>query len=185
MKINYWIENVNELTILTDNLYFKVGIENLIKQEYKKEKRQIIIFDEGAVIFLLLNKYYSGHYFPDVFFILANGLAISKDDIKTKEDFTRFLNEPRGCNDKFSYHLLSWKEEMVLRALCKGYSLLEVSDILNSSVKTISSHKNRGMRKLRVSNIQALHRIVVRWDTLARGLTPFVPRTIYPRNHLI
>ncbi|HFZ1005369.1 TPA: helix-turn-helix transcriptional regulator [Klebsiella aerogenes] len=71
---------------------------------------------------------------------------------------------------KFSDEL-SRCETLVLDALCKGWSTLEVANLLNKSIKTVSTQKSRALRKLGMRNMQMLHRTMVQWHMLTKQLS--------------
>jgi len=53
---------------------------------------------------------------------------------------------------KTSNEALSPRETEVLRLICKGLSLTDISRRMHLSIKTVSAHKMRAMEKLGVKN---------------------------------
>lgn len=174
------------MIILTDNQYFKIGLECLIKEKYKNDKERIMIFDTGEKIYLLKTNI-SQHFTPAFFDFLAKATSHNKKDINTEEKFISCLNSCKSCIGEGQENLLSgelsWPEEIVLSALYSGYSPIEITKLLNTSIKMISAHKNRALKKLRMRNIQILHRTIVRWDILAKGLCPQQPQNKYSQDY--
>jgi DNA-binding NarL/FixJ family response regulator len=63
--------------------------------------------------------------------------------------------------------VLSWREREVLRCLAHGENTKSIAVILQISPKTVETHRQHIMRKLRTNSVAALTRYAVR-----HGLTP-------------
>ena len=58
-------------------------------------------------------------------------------------------------------HTLSEREQEVFQLLMQGYSVSDIANLLNISIKTVSSHKCNLMQKLDVNNIIELVRYAI------------------------
>ncbi|EDV4867892.1 response regulator transcription factor [Salmonella enterica subsp. enterica] len=166
------------MLVLTNNQYLKLGFEALIRQQDQCINGQIILFDAGERFYFLHETGKYECYPSDLFRILTKGICFGKRDLDTPEAFSHFLSGriDRVKNPyKKSSDELSRCEVIVLNAFCKGWSTMEIANLLNKSIKTVSIQKSRALRKLGVRNMQMLHRTMVQWHILTNkfnsGLT--------------
>ncbi|ENO7812522.1 response regulator transcription factor [Salmonella enterica] len=159
------------MLVSTNNQYFRLGFEALIRQQGQSINGKIIIFDVGERLYFLRETDEHEYYPSDLYRILTEGLCFEKKELDTPEAFSLLLS---GRIDrvkspyKKSSEELTRCEILVLEALCKGLSTLEVADLLNKSIKTVSAQKSRALRKLGMRNIQMFHRTIVQWHILTK-----------------
>lgn len=161
-----------KVLILTDNQFLKYGLEKILQQKDEIFCKDILIFDAENRIVFLQKEELSESLTRSFFEILTKGIFFNKEDIKSVGDFLKCLSQRRKCNNKRFCRKndgLSRSEYVVIKALCAGYSSVELADVLNKSIKTISTQKNSALRKLGVRNLQSLHRIMVRWNILVKS----------------
>lgn len=159
------------MLVLTSNQYLKLGFEAFIMQQDQGINGQIILFDAGERLYFLQETDKSEFYLPDLYRVLSKGVCFGRKDFDTPEFFLQSLsdkaNRVKNPYQKFSDEL-SRCETLVLDALCKGWSTLEVAYLLNKSIKTVSTQKSRALRKLGMRNMQMLHRTMVQWHMLTK-----------------
>jgi len=63
-----------------------------------------------------------------------------------------YMRNPQQRNQQDSYSLLTGREKEVLQLLAEGRSNKEVAQLLNLSVYTVETHRNRIMQKLGLHN---------------------------------
>ncbi|ECE3294633.1 response regulator transcription factor [Salmonella enterica] len=166
------------MLVLTSNQYLKLGFEALIRPQDQCINGQIILFNVGERFYFLheTDKY---EWYPyDLFRILTKGICFGKRDLDTPEAFSHLLSGriDRVKNSyKKSSDELSRCEVLVLNAYCKGYSTMEIANLLNKSIKTVSTQKSRALRKLGMRNMQMLHRTMVQWHILTKELNSVLP----------
>lgn len=162
------------MLVLTSNQYLKLGFEVFIRQQGQGIYGQIILFDAGERLYFLQETDELENYHPDLYRVLSKGVCFGRKDFDTPEVFLRFLSDKtdRVKNPyKKSSDELSRREILVLDALCKGWSTLEVANLLNKSIKTVSAQKSRALRKLGMRNMQTLHRTMVQWHMFTKQLS--------------
>ena len=159
------------ILILTDNKYLKLGFESFIHQEIIEIPEVVIMYDRGEFILFFWRLSKSDGFFK----ILSRGVCFNKKMIYTTRHFFRNLGMNRKKNldssNKKPSGELSKCEQSVIKSLCEGRSTLEISKKSNITIKTVSSHKISALKKLRVRNIQKLHREMIRWDSLTKEIT--------------
>lgn len=162
------------MLVLTSNQYLKLGFETFIRQQDQGINGKIILFDTGERLYFLQEADEHEIYHADLFRILTKGICIGRKGFDTPEVFLRCLSDKtnRVKNPyKKSSDELSRREILVLDALCKGGSTLEVANLLNKSIKTVSTQKRRALRKLGMRNMQTFHRTMVQWHMLTKQLS--------------
>lgn len=77
----------------------------------------------------------------------------SKDAMNDRESKDVYL--------KFSEELITSREKEVLKLITEGFTNLEISNILNISVRTVDTHRTNVLAKLKLPNTAALVRFVI------------------------
>jgi DNA-binding NarL/FixJ family response regulator len=69
-----------------------------------------------------------------------------------------FLGKGRTTSD----HILSPREESVIKLIAEGHGNKEIADVLSISLKTVESHRASALRKLKLSSTADLVRYAIR-----------------------
>jgi DNA-binding NarL/FixJ family response regulator len=67
-----------------------------------------------------------------------------------------------GKGGTTSDHILSPREESVIKLIAEGHGNKEIADVLSISLKTVESHRASALRKLKLSSTADLVRYAIR-----------------------
>lgn len=183
---NALTDGVEKVLILTDNNFLKIGLEVLFKDSQCYPTEQTVLFDAGGDMYLLQLEESSRQKLPDFFYLITRGLRLEKKDFGCHQNFIPSLENTKNNLKKYyekPREELSENEESTIKALCAGYSPLEVAKLTNRSVKTVSINKRGALRKLGMSNMLVLYRTMARWELLMKKNNPMRPMSRHSRDY--
>jgi len=91
--------------------------------------------------------------------VIADKTYLSPEIAKiVTEEYVRYISNA----DVPQSSIISPREREVLQLIAEGKSTKEISSILNTSIKTIESHRRQIMKKLDINNIPALIKYALR-----------------------
>lgn len=150
------------IILITRNKFLRTGMDALIRKVRLKIDEDCLLLDSGSNGISFMKLYHGEiplclyhkiglfsrllicHFSPQDLFI----------NLLTKQE----INLHSGGNE------LSPREQHILYLLLLGYSTHKIAKKLNISFKTVSAHKLRGLRKLRLCNIIILSLVLNEWS---------------------
>lgn len=153
--------------IITENGYFEIGLKEVLSNSFLPSSLNIKYF-------------YTGHgnvyvFFPDkikpnLFAQPIQIFAICRNNkipmnLNTN-DFTDELMEIIGNSHFIPKPLLTMRELWVLDNIYKGMSTKSISKFLNIDEKTVSSHKNNALHKMKLGSFSSFHIEFMSWCKL-------------------
>ena len=153
--------------------HFEPKITEPIKSRDGLIDLEISALDDGLVVSKMLKAGAGGYMLKDSAFTeLMEGIEAmmegktflcSKIAQRVFSDFANMLSSPKWSGKD----RLSNCENEVLQLVADGKTTKEIAQLLNRTVKTIDSHRERIMNKLSVHNIAGLTKFAIR-----EGITP-------------
>lgn len=163
------------MKVISRDVFFILGVKSLVESFNISDASGMVVFDSGG---------------GNVYIFNGEGLRREEinDPIKAmvhcgQSCFSRsaLLEEyiKRLCRRGLSEDTivqLSWREEMVINALCKMAAPKSLAKKLNITDATVSGYKQKALRKLGLKNIVMLHTVLQSWREMLQ--------VIYQKSHL-
>jgi DNA-binding CsgD family transcriptional regulator len=133
--------------IFTMNPYLRLGLEVLIRQSHKVSGNSEVFFEFDNQMYLFKGGGYSNESPTDFLTILRMGKCFWSGESMTVAQFQDIFNRSHesGSNTK---RKLTRREGDMLSAIILGFSYKYITGIFSVSIKTVSAHKNKALRKL-------------------------------------
>ena len=170
------IETVDDLAIACDSQRPSVVFINedcFIHDASNSQRIKHIINQHPNTLFIVFMAIANVHF--DEYLLVRKNLLISSksikpeslDDIlgdilKKETTITSFLNMPTLS--------LSRTESSMLRMWMAGQGTIQISDQMNITAKTVSSHKGNIKRKIKTHNKQVIYHVVRLTDNVTNGI---------------
>lgn len=155
------------MVILSDNLYLKVGLENIYNSKKNQLPFDLLILDAGkGDLYVMHCRFVNdnmGFESVSVFAQCRNYLYFRKTDI---DGWHHEILTNRNIKNMSSQALLTSREVMVMQEILQGKHVKNIAERAGISYKTVSLHKMNALRKLNMESIAEFYSEYKRWEAL-------------------
>lgn len=150
------------MKVISRDVFFILGVKSLVESLNIPDTSGMVVFDSGGGNVYIFNGERlkrEGINDPLKAMVRCGQYFFSRNALL--EEYIRRLSR-RGIAEDMIVQL-SWREEMVINALCKMVAPKNLAKKLNITDTTVSGYKQNGLRKLGFKNIITLHTVLQSW----------------------
>lgn len=156
-----------DVVLLDLNMPLKGGIEvarEIVSEGLKVNPAILTMYEDPLTILEAFQAGVRGYMLKTLSCTeLVNALhQMAQGKLYLSSAITKTVVEAVLKNQPEKLETITGRERQVLQLVAEGNASKQIADILNLTVKTVESHRNRLMRKLEVRNVAGLVRYAIR-----------------------